>query len=127
MSGYNSFTGRKEIILEFQEENGFSVEYECLVRTYSNDYNKVNHNLITDAELKELFKNGVYYKAFFNNEQLFDFEGLKGRLLSSSYTPLPGEHNYEMLVMELKKLFDRYETNGKILFKYWTEAYIGEV
>jgi SAM-dependent methyltransferase len=109
------------------EETGFSAEYEELVRTYANDYNEVNHNLITEAEFRVFFKNGVYHKAVFSNKQIFDFEGLKGRLLSSSYTPMPGEQNYEPLLAELKKLFDKYEVNGSVAFEYETEVYIGEV
>ena len=109
------------------EETGFSAEYEELVRTYANDYSKVNHNLITEAEFRILFKKGFFIKVFFSNEQLFDFEGLKGRLLSSSYSPMPGERNYEILMIEMKKLFDKYEVNGSVTFEYETEGYIGEV
>lgn len=108
-------------------ESGFSAEYEGLLRTYANDYNEVNHKLITDTEFKIFFKNGVFSKVIFCNEQRFDFDGLKGRLLSSSYAPIPGEHNYETLIMELKKLFNKYEVHGKVLFEYETEGYTGEV
>lgn len=109
------------------QESGFSAEYEGLLRAYANDYNEVNHKLITNTEFKLFFKNGVFSKVTFSNEQIFDFEGLKGRLLSSSYAPVPGEQNYETLIMELRKLFDKYETNGKVSFEYETEGYIGEV
>jgi len=109
------------------QECGFSAEYEALLRTYTNDYSKVNHKLISDAEFKVFFKNGSFSKVIFNNEQIFDFEGLKGRLLSSSYAPMPGEQNYETLMVELKKLFEKYEVHGKVSFEYETEVYIGEV
>jgi SAM-dependent methyltransferase len=109
------------------QESGFAAGYEDLVKTYANDYNEVNHKLITDAEFKMFFKNGVFSKFTFNNEQQFDFEGLKGRLLSSSYAPMPGEQNYETMIMELKKLFDKYEVHGKVSFEYETQGFLGEV
>jgi SAM-dependent methyltransferase len=109
------------------EETGFSAEFEELVRTYANDYNEVNHNLVTEAEFRVLFKNGAYHRAVFSNKQIFDFNGLKGRLLSSSYTPMPGEQNHDILMTKLMKLFDKYEVNGSVSFEYETEGYIGEV
>lgn len=107
--------------------NGFSADYEDLLKTYANDYNEVNHRLITDAEIKMFFKDGDFNKVTFSNGQQLDFEGLKGRLLSSSYAPMPGEPNYEPLMVELRKLFDKYEFHGKVTFEYETEGYIGEV
>jgi len=109
------------------EDRGFSTEYEDLLRTYANDYSDINHNLITDTTFGTFFKYGVFNKVSFENEQQFDFEGLKGRLLASSYAPVPGELNYEPLIMELKKLVDIYKILGKVTFKYNTEVYIGEV
>lgn len=108
-------------------EAGFSVEYEDLISIYANDYSEVNHNLITDIEFGAFFKNGDYHKVVFRNEQIFDYEGLKGRLLSSSYAPMPGEKNFEPLIMELMMLFNKYAVNGSISFEYDTEGYIGEV
>jgi hypothetical protein len=43
----------------------------------------------------------------FNNQQVFDFEGLKGRLLSSSYMPLQGEPGFEGMIADFKELFDK--------------------
>lgn len=77
--------------------------------------------------LKTFYENGVFIKRSFENKQLFDFEGLKGRLLSSSYAPLPGEKNYEIIMTELKKLFDKYEVDGKVPFEYVTVVYVGTV
>lgn len=109
------------------EESGFSAKYEELLKAYANDYKDVNHKLITDAEFKAFFKSGQFKKIFFNNEQLFDFEGVKGRLLSSSYAPVSGDENYEILMAELKKVFNEYSIGGKVEFKYETECFIGEV
>jgi ubiquinone/menaquinone biosynthesis C-methylase UbiE len=109
------------------EERGFPAEYEKILKAFANDYNEVNHKLITDEEFKRFFRNGAYHQFTCRNEQLFDFESLKGRLLSSSYAPMPGEQNYEVLMTEMRQIFDTYCTKGKVAIKYETEGYIGEV
>ena len=40
---------------------------------------------------------------------------------------MPGEKNFEPLIMELMMLFNKYAVNGSISFEYETEGYIGEV
>ncbi len=47
--------------------------------------------------------------------------------MSSSYTPMPEHPNYGPMIDELKKLFNRYEKNGKVPFIYETELYWGEI
>lgn len=59
--------------------------------------------------------------------QQFDFEGLKGRLLSSSYSPAPGHANYDPMMKELRNLFNRNNQDGIVEFDYETEIFWGEV
>jgi hypothetical protein len=59
--------------------------------------------------------------------QEFDFAGLKGRLLSSSYSPVPGHRNYDPMMTELQNLFDRNHQDGTVPFDYETEIFWGEV
>jgi hypothetical protein len=54
----------------------------------------------------------------FPNFQDFDFAGLKGRLLSSSYAPLPGHKNFEPMTEELVRIFTRNESGGAVRFEY---------
>ena len=63
----------------------------------------------------------------FPNQQIFDFEELKGRLLSSSYAPMPDHPKYKTMINELKKIFDQNKINGKVKFEYDTEVYYGTV
>jgi hypothetical protein len=94
---------------------------------YANDYKEVSHENIGINELNDFFKYGVFSKKSFDNSQVFDYEGLLGRLLSSSYCPLPGEVNYEPLVSNLKEIFNKYNVDGKIIFSYKTILYWGKV
>ena len=61
------------------------------------------------------------------NVQIFDFEGLKGRLKSSSYTPSEKQPEYPMLMEDLAKLFKKFQKNGYVQFLYDCEMYFGQI
>jgi SAM-dependent methyltransferase len=101
--------------------------YDQLLRTYGIDYEKVGHKNISQDILTPFFKDGGLHKATFPLIQPLNFEQLSGRMLSSSYVPLPGHPNYEPIMAELRQLFDATQENGLISFDYETEIYYGEV
>lgn len=105
----------------------FLEEIERLMLNYGIDYSKVSHTNISENELQSFFKENQMIKSVFKLQQLFDFEGLRGRVMSSSYTPLPGHPNYEPMMQELLKIFNRFEENGKVTYIYETELYWGEI
>ena len=109
------------------EATPFMRGYKALIDTYSLDYNVVKHSREgVDEDIALLF-DGRMQVHFFPNEQRFDFEGLHGRLLSSSYAPLPDHANYQPMVAELRRLFESHRQNGEIIFKYETRLYLGKV
>lgn len=59
----------------------------------------------------------------FVNKQYLDFDGLKGQLLSKSYTPLPGHPLYDEMITELIHLFVTYNEHGKVKIEYETLVY----
>jgi hypothetical protein len=61
----------------------------------------------------------------FENTQLFDFNGLKGRLSSSSYTPEPTQPAYQPMLDALETLFAAHQRNGRVDFEYDTTVYFG--
>jgi ubiquinone/menaquinone biosynthesis C-methylase UbiE len=101
----------------------FLKQYEIILKKYATDYNEVNHLLITEKELSEFYSQ--FEKITFPNKQTFNHEGLIGRLLSSSYVPLPGEKNHDLLFKEIEKIYKLYAENGKVDFNYITELYWG--
>ncbi|MBD8837152.1 MULTISPECIES: class I SAM-dependent methyltransferase [unclassified Paenibacillus] len=105
----------------------FREEYNQLLHTYGTDYNKVNHKNISQTILLSFFKEGSMHEMRFGMSQEFDFEGLKGRLLSSSYSPAPGHANYDPMMSELRNLFDKNNQDGIVAFDYETEIFWGEV
>jgi ubiquinone/menaquinone biosynthesis C-methylase UbiE len=70
---------------------------------------------------------GQYGEKRFENSQVLNFEGLKGRLLSSSYAPLPAEQGNDSMLAELRRIFDSYQQDGVVHFDYETEVYYAQL
>ncbi len=105
----------------------FANAYELLLRTYGTDYEEVNHKN-TDAKVIGLFFGASgYEQAAFPNKQMFDQEGLKGRLLSSSYAPEPGHPQHASMLKALQTLFLEHQTGGQVAFEYDTLVYYGRL
>jgi len=108
------------------EQSDFIKAYEELLLTYIPEYAHVNaHNIP-----KDVFDHFYYpntWKLFtFTQCQIFDFDGLKGRFCSSSYTPKEGHPSYSYVIRKLKHLYERYQINSTIRFEYMTKVYIGK-
>ncbi|MGA2052111.1 MAG: class I SAM-dependent methyltransferase [Opitutales bacterium] len=56
-----------------------------------------------------------------------DFAQALGRMLSFSSIPLPGEPNHDVMVRELRKLFDEHQQNGRVRFEYEVEVVYGRL
>ncbi len=104
----------------------FLVAYEQLLRTYGTDYEQVRHKGTEENVLAAFFGPGALQKRIFDNQQTFDYEGLEGRLRSSSFTPEPGDPRFAPMLDALRDLFDRYQTEGKVTFVYRTVLYYGQ-
>jgi SAM-dependent methyltransferase len=103
----------------------FEQEYDVLINRYDKDYVLVKHRNIEAGDIAAFFAPAPMELAVFSNRQVFDFEGLKGRLLSSSYMPLQGEPGYDEVIVELQKLFDKYQQAGAVTITYDTRLYSG--
>jgi SAM-dependent methyltransferase len=104
----------------------FLVEYERFLLKYSNDYEKVRHENI-DAERLGTFFHGDYKRAAFDNVQDLDLEGLKGRMLSSSYMPSESDQVFPQMSDELQDLFAKHAESGRIKVLYETNVYYARV
>ncbi|MFX0018711.1 MAG: class I SAM-dependent methyltransferase [Promethearchaeota archaeon] len=102
-----------------KSDSGFSTEYEKFIIKYGKDYKFTRKD---ETDINNFFK---YEKEVFYNYQDFDFEGLKGRLLSASYIPLENSPEYEDMIKELAFIFDKYQHDGTIKLEYDTEVYYG--
>lgn len=105
----------------------FLQAYEQLLQRYGTDYAAVNHTNIDDDVIGTFFAPQPFELRSFPNRQDFDFEGVRGRLLSSSYAPEAGHVNYEPMLAELRSIFDTHQADGKVAFEYDTKVYYGHV
>ncbi len=105
----------------------FLRQYESLLKKYGTDYLNVDQNQTGRKQLAQLFGNDSFKESSFNHHQEFDYEGLKGRLLSSSYSPEPGHPKYLSMQEELRRLFDEFNENNAVVFEYETKVYYGHI
>lgn len=100
----------------------FLRDYEKLLIKHANDYERVRHENIDQEKLGAFFQSG-YERATFSNEQVFDFEGLRGRLLSSSYMPAEDDPSFPALEKDLRAIFTKHAEKDRIKVFYDTNIY----
>jgi ubiquinone/menaquinone biosynthesis C-methylase UbiE len=100
---------------------GFQINYEQFVLKYGKDYKEI---LKRDENIDLLFENK---RKVFYNSQLLNYDAFLGRVLSSSYIPLPNEPNFDEMVEEVKNLFEKYQKNGYIKIEYDTVLFYGQL
>ena len=105
----------------------FLADYEQLLHRYSPDYPKVDHRNVEEAALGEFFHPGRLRQDTFFMRQQFDWEGVRGRWLSSSYVPAAGQPGHDEMRGELKTIFSRYQQDGLVDWEYKTRVYYGRL
>jgi SAM-dependent methyltransferase len=110
-----------------RDTTSFLVAYERLLRKHGTDYEQVEHGRSAAGMVGDFFRPRGYDTETFDNAQTFDLDGLKGRLLSSSYVPGPGEPGSEAMLREAQEIFDEYQTDGKVTIEYDTKVYYGRL
>ena len=103
----------------------FLADYEQLLHRYSPDYAKVDHRNVEETALGEFFHPGPLRQDTFFMRQQFDWEGVQGRWLSSSYVPAAGQPGHDEMRSELKTIFSRYQQDGVVDWEYKTRVYYG--
>jgi len=111
---------------EFQT-TPFLIAYDQLLQRYGQDYARERHRHAYDTGLPDFFGARGFVSRTFSCRQALDYAGLKGRMLSSSYTPEPGHPNHEPMIAELRKIYETYEVNGRITMEYITRMYYGSL
>jgi SAM-dependent methyltransferase len=104
----------------------FLRDYEQLLITYGTDYQDVRHEHASDA-VNEFFDPAPFHERVFEMRQDFDYTGVEGRLLSSSYAPGLGHPQHAPMLTELRRIFDECAVDGRVAFEYKTRLFFGRL
>jgi len=102
----------------------FAQAYEDLLMTRCPDYAAGQPHQASIGEISLFFGTTVPREVRFDCTQQFDFDGLRGRLLSSSYTPKAGDPARETVLTALREVFEAHQQDGVVAFDYDTRAYL---
>jgi SAM-dependent methyltransferase len=100
--------------------------YEEILLTFGTDYQEVRHERTTEA-VSEFFDPLPHQQRTFAMRQDFDYAGLEGRLLSSSYAPGPRHPKHGPMLRELRRIFEEHSSSGRVQFEYVTRVYFGRL
>jgi SAM-dependent methyltransferase len=105
----------------------FLRDYEAFLHRWSNDYDEVSAQYANEASLRGLFGEAGWQERRFDSTQHFDLEGLRGRLLSSSYTPKEGDPRRDAMLAALPAVFEAHAREGRVAFEYDTRVFLGRL
>jgi SAM-dependent methyltransferase len=119
--------GRVALIWNERDVNSspFMREYEELLQRHGTDYSKIQHVYSEQAGLNEFFAPREVHAREFENKQVVDWDGMKGRLLSASYAPKQSEAGHEAMIEDFKGLFAAHRARDRVTIQYRTRIYWG--
>lgn len=106
--------------------------YERILREFGTDYETVRSKYPQQQKLAEFFRSpdaaspGMQQSSFPNAQQ-FDFDGLTGRILSSSYMPQPDHPRYPAMLRAIEELFSQCQQDGHVRLQYDCVATYGRL
>jgi len=89
--------------------------------------NAVTQSQAIEAGLRAWYAPGMVNYHSFENSQVVDFDGLRGRILSSSYSPTPEHPRYQPMLDELEAIFHAHQINGKVSIEYECRICYGQL
>lgn len=99
----------------------FLQDYEALLQEFGTDYQQVNHQQLDETAVNAFFAPRTVQRRVFPNAQRLDQDGLRSRLLSSSYVPSADDPRSVPMLARLDEIFARRAENGLVELQYRTE------
>jgi SAM-dependent methyltransferase len=109
------------------EETQFGRDYEDLLVRFGTDYTRVKDSYPDAEHIRAFFGENKFVERDLPNEQLLDWDGLRGRLRSSSYVPKEGHAKFAPMMAELERIFRAGAENGVVRMQYFTRIYFGQL
>ena len=110
-----------------KDKTPFLAAYERLLAAYRTDRGEAELWRRNDEMAAAFFGPGSFEKATFDNEQVLDLDGFKGRLLSISYVPARGEPGSEEMLRNVEEIFNEHQKGGRVRIEYDTKVYYGQL
>jgi ubiquinone/menaquinone biosynthesis C-methylase UbiE len=110
-----------------KDETPFLAAYERLLAAYRTDRGEAEIWRLGDEMAAKFFGSGSFEKVTFDNEQVLDLDGFKGRLLSISYVPVEGEPGSDEMLRNVEKIFREHQNSGTVRIEYDTKVYYGQL
>lgn len=105
----------------------FLAAYARLLGEHGTDYAEVGRHEGGAGVVAEFFGDDALETRTFDNRQILDLDGLKGRLSSSSYVPAPGQPGHDAMMRDAERIFHAHERNSKVILEYDTRVYYGRL
>ena len=105
----------------------FLCEYEALLLKHGTDYSRVSESYPRPEQMRAFFGANSFSAHELPNAQFFDFDGLSGRLRSSSYVPSTDDPRFASMMRELEKIFAAHQQQGDVQMDYRTRIYLGRL
>lgn len=109
------------------DDTPFLRDYEELLQRFGTDYSRVSESYPRPEQMLEFFGANEFTSHSLPNSQEFDFEGLSGRLHSSSYAPAPDHPQFAHMMEELQRVFAANQKDGVVCMEYRTRIYTGKL
>jgi hypothetical protein len=108
------------------QDSAFAQAYGALKRTYA-PLRTVACDVPLSTGVDRLFGAAIPRHTYFPHSQQFDLSGFLGRIRSSGVLPPPGAPGCDALIHDLTDLFSRHQQDGKIVFHYLAQLYVGQL
>ncbi len=100
------------------DSDDFHVGYERILKKFGMDYQMVQGKHLHEEKLVDFFSPNRMQQTVLPNLQELTLEGLRGRILSSSYMPQPGHPQYSAMSQEIDNLFAQCQYDGRVRMEY---------
>jgi len=105
----------------------FLRDFEALLHKFGTDYSRVNESYPREEQMRAFFQTSAYRQQQIPNLQVFDFEGLAGRVRSSSYMPAQDHSQFAPMMAALENIFREHQKDGSVRMEYLTHLYYGHL